>query len=171
MSTEDLNEVRTSLESSMDTKMSKLAETLTALILSLMNKDKPNVEVSEDADHLSETAQKAAADKKSAEEKLEKNKNAASSTSGNGNGEYSNVPPFLFADPRVNHPHINNVGNPPKVNAVDFERWQFEFRSYMRRSCNELWRIVEKGFNPQHDSDNYTNTEVVDAQLMPLPSI
>ena len=53
----------------------------------------------------------------------------------------------------MNHHHINNVGDPPKVNAVDFERWQFEFKSYMCRSCNELWRIVEKGFHPQHDSD------------------
>src|SRR3954451_20953119 len=35
----------------------------------------------------------------------------------------------------------------------------------MCRSCNELWRIVDKGFHPMHDSDNYTRREVVDAQL------
>ena len=35
----------------------------------------------------------------------------------------------------------------------------------MRRSCNELWRIVEKGFHPQHDSDNYSTAETIDAQL------
>ena len=93
---DDLNEVKSSLESSIDTKMSKMEETLTALILNLMNKDKPIVEAPDDADHSSETAQKAAADKKSTEERLEKNKNAASSTSGNGNGEYSNVPPLYL---------------------------------------------------------------------------
>ena len=76
-------------------------------------------------------------------------------------------PPYSFqsADPPMNHPHVNNIGDPPKVNAVDFERWQFEFKSYMCRSCNELWRIVENGFYPQHDSDNYTRREVVEAQL------
>jgi hypothetical protein len=47
VSMDDLNEVKSSLESSIDTKMSKMEETLTALILSLMNKDKPNVEISE----------------------------------------------------------------------------------------------------------------------------
>ena len=32
-------------------------------------------------------------------------------------------------------------------------------------SCNELWRIVEKGFYPQNESDNYSPREVVEAQL------
>ena len=35
----------------------------------------------------------------------------------------------------------------------------------MCRSCNELWNIVEKGVRPQHDSDNCTRREVVEAQL------
>ena len=64
VSVEDLNEVRTSLESSMDTKISKMEsqlETLTALIHGLMNKDKPSVEVSKDADLLSDAAQRTAA--------------------------------------------------------------------------------------------------------------
>ena len=73
--------------------------------------------------------------------------------------------PDKSADPPMNHHHINNIGDPPKINTVHFERWQFEFRSYMCRSCNELWKIVEKGFHPQHDSDNYTSREVVEAQL------
>src|SRR3954467_14582289 len=35
----------------------------------------------------------------------------------------------------------------------------------MCRSCNALWKIVEKGFRPLNDSDNYTNREEVEAQL------
>ena len=35
----------------------------------------------------------------------------------------------------------------------------------MCRSCNELWKIVEKGFHPQHDSDKYTRREEVEAQI------
>ena len=51
---------------------------------------------------------------------------------------YHAVPPtFQSVDPYIHHPHINNIGNPPKVNTIDFERWQLEFRSYMCRSCNE----------------------------------
>ena len=64
VSVEDLNEVRTSLESSIDTKMSKMEsqlDSLTALINGLMNKDKPTVEVSDDVDLSSDAAQRVAA--------------------------------------------------------------------------------------------------------------
>ena len=163
---EHFNEVKASLESTMDTKLSMMQqqlETLTALLNGVLDKGTPAV-VEEVGDPSLVVANKAATLGEDDPEKLKAN-HSSSTKPRNGDGEYSSVPPFVFADPRVNHPHINNVGNPPKVNAVDFERWQFEFRSYMRRSCNELWRIVEKGFNPQHDSDNYTNREVVDARL------
>ena len=69
MSAEDLNEVRASLESSIDTKMSKMEaqlDILTALINGLINKDKPTVEVSDDAELSSEAAQRAAAGGRSA---------------------------------------------------------------------------------------------------------
>ena len=80
-------------------------------------------------------------------------------------GEYSRVPSFISPDPQIPYYQINNIGAPPKINTVDFERWQLEFRSYMCRSCNELWRIVDKGFCPQHDSEHYTRREVVEAQF------
>ncbi|PNT73721.1 hypothetical protein BRADI_1g00385v3 [Brachypodium distachyon] len=35
----------------------------------------------------------------------------------------------------------------------------------LQRSCNKFWRIVERGFYPQHDIDNYSRREVVKAQL------
>ena len=142
---EHLNEMKISLESTMDTKLSEMQqqlETLTALLNSLVDKGTPAVVVEEVGDPSLAVANKAAAVGEDDPEKLKAN--SSSTKPKIGNGEYSSVPPFTFADPHINHPHINNVGDPPKVNAVDFERWQFEFRSYMRRSCNELWRIVEK---------------------------
>ena len=75
VSVEDLNEMRTSLESSIDTKMSKMEaqlDTLTALINNIMNKDKPTIEVSDDADLSSEAAQRAAAGDRPVEEDPEK---------------------------------------------------------------------------------------------------
>ena len=123
VSTEDLNEVRTSLESSMDTKMSSMEakiDKLAALIDSVITKGIPTKEIEEVEDPSSAEAKKAAVGEEDDPEKLKAN--SSSTKPKNGNGEYSSVPPFKFADPHVNHPHINNVGDPPKVNAVDFER-------------------------------------------------
>ena len=124
VSTEDLNEVRTSLESSMDTKMSKMEaklDKLATLIDSVITRVVPTKEVEEVEDPSLVVANKAAA---VGEDDLEKLKANSSYTKPKiGNGEYSNVPPFKFADPQINHPHINHVGDPRKVNAVDFERW------------------------------------------------
>ena len=128
VSTEDLNEVRTSLESSMDTKMSKMEaklDKLTALIDSIITRVISPKEVEEVEDPSSAKAKKATVGEEDDPEKLKAN--SSSPKPKNGDGEYSSVPPFKFADPHVNHPHINNVGDPPKVNAIDFEQWQFEF--------------------------------------------
>ena len=148
VSVEDLNAVKTALEAS-DTKVSSLEskiDELTKLVSSMIpNKTVATISL-EDVDRASKAAQKAIDEAKAAEGDPEKN-----------NDSYHAVPPtFQSADPYINHPRINNIGSPPKVNTIDFELWQLEFRSYMCRSCNELWRIVEKGFHPQHDSDNYT---------------
>ena len=128
VSTEDLNEVRTSLESSMDTKMSSMEakiDKLAALIDSVITRGILTKEVEEVEDPSLVEANKAAV---VGEDDLEKLKANSSSTKPKiGNGEYSSVPPFTFADPHINHPHINNVGDPSKFNAVDFERWKFEF--------------------------------------------
>ena len=134
VSMEHLNEVKISLESTMDTKLSVMQqqlETLTALLNNMLDKGTPAVVVEKVGDPLLAVANKATVSGEDDPEKLKANPSPTKPR--NGDGEYSSVAPFIFNDPRVNHPHINNVGNPPKVNAVDFERWQFELRSYMRR--------------------------------------
>ena len=126
---EHLNEVKASLESTMDTNLSKMEsqlETLTALLNSVISKGIPTVVVEEVGDPSLAVANKAAAVGEDDPEKLKANSSSTKPKVGNGE-----LPPFTFSDPHINHPHINNVGDPPKVNAVDFERWQFEFRSYI----------------------------------------
>src|SRR3954454_1503325 len=161
VSSEELNAEKSTLESctsSLDTRMSSLESKIEMMIQSIatLTANRTMAVVSpEDAGSASEAAPKAAEGAKTAESNHEKNKDS-----------YHVVPPiYTPADPYVSHPHINNIGNPPKINTVDFERWQYEFRSYMCRSCNALWKIVEKGFRPLNDSDNYTNREEVEAQL------
>ena len=127
VSVEDLNEVRTSLESSIDTKMSKMEtqlDTLTALINNLMNKDKPAVAPSDEVNRALEAAKKAANDEQFTEDDPENKRDGASTTSQGGGDKYNKMPPpssFQSADPPMNHPHINNIGDPPKINAIDFE--------------------------------------------------
>ena len=68
---DDLDEVRTSLESSMDTKMNKMEskiDQLTELINLMMSKKKPTVVLSDDAEGSSEAALKAAANAQSTED-------------------------------------------------------------------------------------------------------
>ena len=99
----------------------------------------------------------------------DKGKISKKAPSSNGKGdkeEYHAVPPPSYTpDPLIPHPHINNIGVPPKIEASSsFSQWQYLMQTYLRSSCNELWRIVQKGykhFNP----DNLTRREVVDAQL------
>ena len=111
----------------MDTKMSKMEtkiDQLTKLINLMMNKDKPTVTSSDEVDRLSEVAQKAADGERTTEDDPEKKRDGASTTPQNGERKYASVPPpptFKSADPRINHHHINNIGDPPKVNTVDFE--------------------------------------------------
>ena len=98
----------------------------------------------------------------------DKNKIPKKPSSSNGKGEkedYHAIPPIYTPDPLIPHPHINNIGVPPKIDATSsFSQWQYLMRTYLRISCNELWRIVQKGFKP-FDPDNLTRREVVDAQL------
>ena len=131
VSADDLNEVRTSLESSMDTKLNKMEskiDQLTALINNLvMDKIKPTKALEEDEDPLLAGTQKVDVDE---EDDPEKPKDSSSSSKPkNGEGEYSRVPSFISHDPQIPYYHINNIGEPPKINTVDFERWQLEFRS------------------------------------------
>jgi hypothetical protein len=95
------------------------------------------------------------------EEDADKDKEARSSTKGNGKGEF---PHWYSPDPPVSHPHINNRGDPPKLDALNFGKWKYQMISHMCSSCIELWRIVEEGFKAA-DPNNLTRREVVDSQL------
>jgi hypothetical protein len=85
-----------------------------------------------------------------------------SSTKGDGKGEYHHMP-WYSLDPQVPHPHINNRGDPPKLDALNFGQRQYQMISHMRSSCVELWRIVEEGFKAV--DPNNLRREVVDSQL------
>ena len=164
---DDLSKVHAEIKSSMDAQMQEFRNMFLELKRDLATHPSHRIE---DSDLLSawEKAKAEAAAGETPEKDGDPTKNKNGSTSSqntNGTGAYNSVPPFQSPDPQIPHHHINNIGEPPKINVIDFERWQFEFCSYMCRSCNELWRIVDKGFWPQHDSDNYTRREVVEAQL------
>ena len=69
-----------------------------------------------------------------------------SSEGKNEKGDYHTIPPFYSLDPQIPHPRINNVGVPPKIDAISsFSQWQYLMKSYLCSSCVELWRIVQKG--------------------------
>jgi hypothetical protein len=95
------------------------------------------------------------------EEVANKEPEARSSTKGDGKGEFLH---WNSPDPSIPHPHINNRGDPPKLDALNFGQWQYQMISHMRSSCIELWRIVEEGFKAV-DPNNLTRREVVDSQL------
>jgi hypothetical protein len=96
-------------------------------------------------------------------EGADKNGDAKSSTKGDGKGEF---PHWYLPDPPVPHPHINNRGDPPKLDALNFGQWKYQMISHMRSSCIELWRIVEEGFKAV-DPNNMKRREMVDSQLNP----
>jgi hypothetical protein len=93
------------------------------------------------------------------EEDADKDKEARSSTKGDGKGEF---PHWYSPNLPIPHPHINNRGYPPKLDALNFGQWQYHMISHMRSSCIELWRIVEEEFNAV-DPNNLTRREVVDS--------
>jgi hypothetical protein len=95
------------------------------------------------------------------EEDAEKATDAKSCTKGDRKGEF---PHWYSPNPPIPHPHINNRGDPPKLDALNFGQWQYQMISHMRSSCIELWRIVEEGFKAV-DPNNLTRREVVDSQL------
>ena len=152
VSMEDLKALEVTFKSSMDTQMREFQNMFLELKQGLIASSPLRTE--ESGPSLEEAAAKAAAASPE-----------VPGVDGDPNKESYNDTRWKSPDPPIPHPHINNIGDPPKINVNDFDRWQFEFRSYMRRSCNDLWRIVERGFHPQHDIDNYTRREVVEAQL------
>ena len=165
VSMDDLKALEASFKSSMDAQMLELRKMF--LELKRGQAAPPPLRI-EESDLSSEVAKAkaaaASAETPGAEDDPSKNKNGStSSQKGDDNKETYNDTRWKSSNPPIPHHHINNIGDPPKINVNDFDRWQFEFRSYMCRSCNELWRIVERGFYPQHDIDNYSRREVVEA--------
>jgi hypothetical protein len=97
------------------------------------------------------------------DEDVDKDKETNSSTKGDRKGEYHHMP-WYSLDPPVPHPHINNRGDPPKLDALKFVQWQYQMISHMCSSCIKLWRIIEEAFKAV-DPNNLTGREVVDSQL------
>ena len=82
-----------------------------------------------------------------------------------GKEDYHEVPPPWYSpDPPVPHPHINNRGDPPKLNASSFMSWTHQMKSHVCSSSIELWRIIEVGFKAV-DPSNLTRRGVVNSQL------
>ena len=169
----DLKEMQTSLTSIMDKRMDELRELIAQLGSARAaasgassaphDNSSENINVENDEADGGETGTKGDGDQENEKAKIPKK---SSSSDGKGKEEgYHAVPPTYSPDPPVSHPHINNIGVPPKIDASSsFSQWQYLMRTFLRSSCNELWRIVQKGFKP-FDPDNLTRREVVDAQL------
>ena len=169
----DLKELKGSLTSLVDTRMDELRELIAQLgsaraaappASSSPHEDSSeNVNGEDDEGDDGETGTKGDGDKENEKAKIPKK---SSSSDGKGKEEgYHAVPPTYSPDPPVPHPHINSIGVPPKIDASSsFSQWQYLMRTFLRSSCNELWRIVQKGFKP-FDLDNLTRKEVVGAQL------
>ena len=149
----DLKELQTSLTSSMDTRMDELRE----LIAKLVSVQATNPSTSSVPGGISPEKPPSDQEVVVGENETIKEKS--------GKEEYHTVPPNYSPDPPIPHPHINNIGVPPKIEScASFSQWQRSMRTYLRSSSNELWRIVQKGFKP-HDPNNWTRREVVDGQL------
>ena len=165
----DLKEMQASLTSLVDSRMDELRELIAQLASAKAspsassphggNSSQEHVNVeNEDEDGGDEGNSEG--DKKNHTPKEQPSSQGKSSKE-----EFHAVPPSYSPDPPIPHPHINNIGVPPKIDASSsFTQWQYLMRNYLRSSCNELWRVVQKGFKP-HDPDNLTRREVVDAQL------
>jgi hypothetical protein len=140
------------LESSMTSQISELRE----MIAQLMQAKTPIAPPLSDKPAIPQVE-----NERLEEEVADKGTEAKSSTKGDGKGEF---PHWYSPDLPIPHPHINNRGDPPKLDALNFGQWQYQMISHMRSSCIELWRIVEEGFKAV-DPNNLTRREVVDSQL------
>ena len=164
----DLKEMQTSLTSLVDKRMDELRE-LIAQIASAQATTPPASSAPTDnsSEHINEEDDGADGGEEEGKEGGEKDKTKLPKKppSSNEKEEYHAVPPNYTPDPPIPHPHINNIGVPPKIEASSsFSQWQYLMQTYLRNSCNELWRIVQKGYKP-FNPDNLTRREVVDAQL------
>ena len=167
----DLKKLQASLTSTVDKRMDELRELIAQIASAQASapsaSSAPNDNSSEKVNVEDDGVGEGEGEGKESGDK-DKNKIPKKPPPSNGKGEkedYHAVPPNYTPDPLIPNPHINNIGVPPKIDAIStFSQWQYLMQTYLRSSCNELWRIVQKGykhFNP----DNLTRREVVDAQV------
>src|SRR4051812_17553314 len=80
-----------------------------------------------------------------------------------GKGEHRDS--WYSPDPPIHHPHVNNRGDPPKLEeSATFAQWQSLMRTHVCSYCIELWNIIEHGLFIG-DPNNLTRREVVNSQL------
>jgi hypothetical protein len=121
-----------SLESNMSSQISELREMI-AQLMQAKNVSAPPPPEKPTTPHVENVELE--------EEVADKLQETRSSTKGDMKGEF---PHWYSPDPPVPHPHINNRGDPPKLDALNFGQWQYQMISHMHSSCIELWRIVEE---------------------------
>jgi hypothetical protein len=91
-----------------------------------------------------------------------KKREAISSNKANEKDGFHEVP-WYSPNPLARHPHINNRGYPPKLDASNFGQWQYQMAYHVCGSLIEPWRIIENGFKVV-DPTNLTRRDVVDSQ-------
>ena len=112
---EDLKGVEASLRISMETELRAMREMIAQLLPANKTSTPPPPE-----DPASTLRDKASA--RPGEEKVEDENTleSPSSKKKGGKEDYSEVPHWYSPDPPIPHPHINNRGDPPKLNASSF---------------------------------------------------
>ena len=128
---DDLKSLETSLKSSMDAQMGELRAMMRELMKANMPPTTSSLEANASAAHVGEGEQRT---------------NESPPKVDGGRPGYNAVPFAYSADLPMPHYHINNRGDPPKLNPSCFANWQFMMKSHVKGSCSELWRIIEVGF-------------------------
>ena len=164
VSIEDFKKLETTLTSSIESQNTKMDE-LREMIMLLMPK-KPASPTTTPLEEDPEVPLKNPNSVNSEEEEKvgDTDTGSASTKKKVGKEEYHEVPHAYSPNPPIPHPHINNRGDPPKLDASSFISWTHQMKSHVSSSSIELWRIIEEGFKAVNPS-NLTRREVVDSQL------
>ena len=139
----DLKELKGSLTSLMDTRMDELCELIAQLgsarattpPASSAHNDNSSKNVNSEDEEADDGETGTKGDEDKAHEKPKSPKKSSSSGGKGKEEDYHAVPPNYTPDPPVPHPHINNIGVPPKIDATSsFTPWQYLMRTYLRSS-------------------------------------
>jgi hypothetical protein len=106
-----------SMESTMSNQISELCE----MIVQLMQAKFPSVPPPPLEIPAPLNREEVGVEDEDADKNKGKDKEANSSTKGGGKGEYHHMP-WYSPNPLVPHPHINNRGDPPKLDALNFSQ-------------------------------------------------